>query len=100
MPVYLLVEIKVKDAEVYAQYIARVRETVELYGGRYLVRGGKVVRLSGDWEPERVILMEFPGWEQLSTWAGSPEYAAVAPLRERSADTRAIAVEGYAPDDA
>ncbi len=94
MSFYIVIEIEVTDADAYAEYVARVPETVEKYGGKYLVRGGAVVTLQGDWKPERVIVLEFPSAEQASTWAFSPEYSAVSPIREKAAKTRAIGVQG------
>jgi uncharacterized protein (DUF1330 family) len=90
----MVIEIEVLDPETYAEYVRRVPATVLHYGGRYLVRGGPIVPLVGGWKPERIVILEFPSAEQLQRWNSSPEYLEVAPLRERSARTRAIAVEG------
>jgi uncharacterized protein (DUF1330 family) len=97
MPVYMVLEITVRDPDVYAEYVRRVPATVERYGGRYVVRGGPVVALTGDWNPERIVILEFPTAQHMERWNASPEYAAVAPLRARAATTRAIALEGYSP---
>ncbi len=51
--------------------------------------------LAGDWNPERLVILEFPSLEALRKWNDSPEYTEVAKLRQRSARTRAIAVGGY-----
>lgn len=95
MPVFLIVDIEVNDPETYAQYVARVPATVEQYGGRYVVRTGDAVPVWGGWEPDRLIILEFPDRETLDTWRTSPEYAEVAPLRERSTKTRSIIVQGF-----
>ncbi len=95
MPVYMILEIKVKDSETYAEYVAKVPAIVEKYGGRYLVRGGKVIPLFGNWNPERIVVLEFPSTEHLQRWFGSPEYSAIASIRMRSTEGKAIIVEGY-----
>lgn len=95
MSVYMIIEIEVIDADTYAEYMEKVPATVEKYGGRYIVRGGAVTPLTGGWRPERIIVLEFPSAEQMQRWNFSPEYLELAPLRSRSAKTRAIAVEGY-----
>jgi uncharacterized protein (DUF1330 family) len=97
MPVYLILDIAVIDPEVYGEYVERVPAVVEQYGGRYLVRGGDVVPLFGDWQPERIIVVEFDSTDQLQEFYGSPEYQALDPLRERSTVSRAILVEGFEP---
>ncbi len=94
MPVYVIVEIKINNQEMYAQYIKRVPPIVKKYGGRYLARGGQITELSGDWYPERLILLEFDSLARVRTWLASPEYAEVAPLRTRSTITKAVVIQG------
>ena len=94
MPVYMVIESRRRDASLYDQYIQLVAPIVERYGGRYLVRGGKVTPLGSDWNPERVIILEFPAEENVRQWLSSVEYRKIAVLRERGADTRAIILEG------
>ena len=94
MPVYAIIEIKILDEGPYFEYVKNVRSIVEHYNGRYLVRGGKVTPLFGEWNPERVIVIEFPSMEDLTSCFGSDEYKKVAPLREGSTITRSIIVEG------
>jgi uncharacterized protein (DUF1330 family) len=96
MPVYLIIEITVIDPEVYAEYVDQVPAVVERYGGRYLVRGGGVTPLSGDWHPERIIVVEFDGIEQIQDFLNSPEYQALVPLRQQSTTSRSVIVEGSA----
>ena len=91
---YMIIQIEVLDRETYSRYVAQVRDVVERHGGRYLARGGNVIAMSGDWKPERVILVEFGSAQQARECFTSPEYKAIAPLREKSARTKAILVEG------
>jgi uncharacterized protein (DUF1330 family) len=69
---------------------------VEKYGGRYLARSGEISPMLGDWRPEWVVLIEFEGIEQVQEFFASPEYQELVPLRDQSAATRAIIVEGHA----
>jgi len=46
--------------------------------------------------PERIIILEFSSEETIRGWSASPEYRAIAPLREAGAETRALIPEGYA----
>ena len=98
MPVYLVVEIaRILDAATYERYIEAIPPVVAQYGGRYVVRGGPVVPLSGGWQPARVIIVEFDSYDAIGTFVTSAEYRALAPLREASTETRAIALESYPP---
>lgn len=99
MSVYMIIEVEVVDEDIYAEYMEKVPATVEKYGGRYIVRGGAVTPLTGGWHPERIIVLEFPSTEQMQRWNFSPEYLELAPLRIRSAKTKAIAVEGCSTED-
>ncbi|MDA1258564.1 MAG: DUF1330 domain-containing protein [Chloroflexi bacterium] len=94
MAVYTVAEITVNDPEAYAEYQAKVPATIAQYGGRYLVRGGKVTPGEGGWSPTRIVILEFPDAESLQKWATSPEYAPVAEIRHRAADSKSFMVEG------
>jgi uncharacterized protein (DUF1330 family) len=97
MSVYMIIDSKVKDSEKYRQYIDQVSPMVTKYGGRYHVRGEKIQSL-GAWKPERIIVIEFPTEDHIQRWLASPEYGAIAPLREEGAETQAILVEGFLTD--
>jgi uncharacterized protein (DUF1330 family) len=94
MSVFMIIDSKIKDRKRYDQYIDRVSPIVAQYGGRYHVRGENI-RSLGAWQPERIIVIEFPSEDHIRRWLASPEYAAIAPLREEGADTQAILVDGY-----
>jgi len=96
LSVYFIVEIKTKNRskDTYEKYIKKVRFIVEKYKGRYLSRGGKVTPIFGNWDPERIILIEFPSAEYVGRWLNSPEYKKIAGLREQSTITKAIMVDG------
>ena len=95
MPVYMIVEAKdVTDKNGYGEYVRKVPETIEKFGGEYLARGGQVAVVSGDWKPARIIIVKFGSMDKFNSWWNSPEYRAIAPLRERSTKTNAIVIEG------
>lgn len=94
MSVYMIIDSKVKNGDKYRQYIDQVSPIVKKYGGLYLVRGGEI-KTFGAWKPERIIVIEFPTEDHIRQWLASPEYEAVAPLREEGAETHAIIVNGY-----
>jgi uncharacterized protein (DUF1330 family) len=91
----MIIEAKsVHDPDMYRRYIDKVPELVNKFGGKYLARGGEVTVVSGDWHPARLVVIEFGSKERFEAWWRSPEYRAVAPLRERSAQVNAVIVEG------
>jgi len=94
MAAYVIGDIEVTDQGIYDDYRKQVLATVEKYGGRFAVRGGKVEPLEGGWSPKRIVLLEFPSFEQAQKWYRSPEYAPLIKLRQKGARGRLLIVEG------
>lgn len=94
MAAYMIVELVITDAEGFERYREMVPPTIAAYGGRYLARGGAISTMEGSWEPKRITVLEFPSVEQARAWWDSPEYAEAKALRQRTADTKMIIVEG------
>ena len=97
MPAYLVVQITVRDPATYDRYRELVSPTIAAYGGRYLARGGSTETLEGTWRPTRLVIVEFPSVERAREWWGSTEYAPAKALRQRSADTEMVLLEGLSP---
>ena len=94
MAAYVLVDIEVTDPENYEPYKNAVPEVVKKYGGRYLVRGGDVEVLEGDWQPRRVAVLEFPSMADLKKFYESEDYRDLKAVRLASTNGNVIAVEG------
>jgi uncharacterized protein (DUF1330 family) len=94
MAAYVIGEIDVTDPALYDDYRKQVLATVEKYGGRFAVRGGKVEPLEGGWAPKRIVLLEFPSMGQALKWYRSPEYAPLIKLRQKASRGKLLAVEG------
>lgn len=94
MSAYIIVQVDVTDPDRYEGYKSMVPPTLEPYGGRFLVRGGAVENLEGSWSPARVVVIEFDSVEKAKAWWDSPEYADAKALRQATADTEMIVVQG------
>ena len=64
MSAYVIVDIDVKDVEGYKDYVKAAAPTLANYGGRYLARGGANETLEGDWDINRLVILEFPSAER------------------------------------
>ena len=95
MPAYVVVQIEVHDAERYEEYKALAPASIAAYGGKYIVRGGKTTVLEGTWDPKRLVILEFPTTEWAQAWWNSEEYAPGKALRQATASTEMIMVEGF-----
>jgi uncharacterized protein (DUF1330 family) len=84
MAAYVIFQVDVKDPARYDAYKTMVPPTLEKFGGRFLVRGGKTHTMEGGWAPKRFVIVEFPSVEQAK--AGGPRRN--TPRRRRSAGRR------------
>ena len=91
---YVIVNDTITDGAVFAGFRERIAETVEAYGGRYLVRGGTAEVVEGDWVPDRIVILEFDDVDRARAWLNSPEYTELREVRVRSASASVIIVEG------
>ncbi|MBP7003204.1 DUF1330 domain-containing protein [Amaricoccus sp.] len=95
MAAYLVVDTEITDPDAYERYKALARPTVEAHGGEYLARGGALDVLETDlWSPSRLVIIRFPDAAAARTWADSPDYAAVKPIRHGAARSTLAIVEG------
>jgi uncharacterized protein (DUF1330 family) len=94
MAAYVIVEIDIVDPTGYAEYKKLAGATVEKYGGKYIVRGGAVETLEGDWKPNRIVVLEFDSVQRAKDWLNCEEYREPRKMRHRTAKTKMIVVEG------
>jgi uncharacterized protein (DUF1330 family) len=94
MATYLFTEIDWHDPSKAKEYREKFGPALEKYGGRTLCAGPARV-LEGDWNPPRVVILEFPTSDALQAWYRSEEYAPILKLRKEGATTpKMIAVDG------
>ena len=94
MSAYVIVEIDIIDSVGYDEYKKLAGATVEKYGGKYIVRGGRAETLEGDWNPKRIVVLEFQSMQRAKDWLNCEEYREPRKMRHRTARTRMVVVEG------
>lgn len=94
MPAYIIVEIDIHDHEAYEGYKKLTLGTLENYKGKFIVRGGQTETLEGNWNPERIVVLEFPIKELAKQWWASEEYAPAKAIRQGASTTKMLLVEG------
>jgi uncharacterized protein (DUF1330 family) len=94
MPAYVIVETDITDPERYERYKAASPGAVAAAGGRFVVRGGELAVLEGDWRPSRLVVLEFADLDAARRWYESERYQAARQLREGAARLRMVAVQG------
>ncbi len=95
MPAYMIAQVNITDPEAFKKYQARVPETLKPYGGTYIVRGGETTVLEGEMPYPRIVVIAFPSLDQAKAWHASDAYAEPLAIRQASADSVLIAVDGY-----
>ena len=94
MPAYIIVDVSIHDHEEYEAYKKLTPAAVAAYDGRFVVRGGQTETLEGDWQPERIVVLEFSSVARAKEWWSSDLYSKAKIIRQRSAKTKMIVVEG------
>jgi len=94
MPAYVIVETDIHDPEQYEQYKAASPGAVAAGGGRFVVRGGELAVLEGDWQPSRLVVLEFEDLEAAKRWYASDRYQEAKKLRDGAARLNMVAVQG------
>ena len=95
MSAYVIVEVQVNNEKEYEDYKKLTPGSVSAYDGKFIVRGGRAESLEGDWNPQRIVVLEFPSVEKAKEWWASKEYAPAKQIRQNAATTRMLVIEGY-----
>lgn len=95
MPAYLIADEIITDPALFEEYKRAVLPLITRYGGRFLSRGATVSVLESgkDWQPGRMVIIEFPSMAVLEDWYNSADYAPVRDIRFRSATTTIVALD-------
>jgi uncharacterized protein (DUF1330 family) len=94
MSAYVIVEIEIHDAAAYDEYRKVVGPTLTRYGGKFIVRGGKIDVLEGSWNPKRIVVLEFESAARAREWYDSEEYRVPKQIRMKASKGNIIVVEG------
>jgi uncharacterized protein (DUF1330 family) len=94
MAAYVIAEVTVTDPQGFEDYRQMVPATVVQFGGKFVVRGGAIEKLEGNWEPKRLVIIEFESAERAKQWWASEEYREAKALRQRTAQTNLLVIQG------
>lgn len=97
MPAYIIAEVTITDPAAYEEYKKLTPGSISAYGGRFVVRGAKTESLEGEWNPERIVILEFESVARAKEWWASEMYSEAKAIRHRAAKTKMMVVDGYLP---
>lgn len=95
-PSYFIAEVEIHDLAGFKPYADQFAATLVPFGGRLVSFGEPIVPIEGmEATTARAAIVVFPSAQAGRDWFASPTYRQIAPLRHKSAHTRAFSVEGF-----
>lgn len=94
MKAYLVLDLAVKDFGGFKKYIAEIPAFIARHSGKYIVQGAEPTVIEGDWKPERVVIVEFPGRTQAEAFLSDPEIQDLFAIRHATTKSRLVLVDG------
>ena len=91
---YVIAQLKVTNPENYKEYVNKVTEVVQKFGGEYLVRNGEYQCIEGESKFPRIVVIKFPSYEKALEWYNSDEYKPVKQIRLNNSEGSNIIIKG------
>lgn len=90
---YVVGNIKIKNSEKWDEYRRNVPETLAPFSAELVFRGKQNRCFSGVSTYEDIVVIRFPGLDEVNAWYSSAGYQALIPLREQAADVVLVSYE-------
>jgi uncharacterized protein (DUF1330 family) len=94
MPAYVIFDVEIRDMARYQEFMAGVKPALEAVGAKYLARGGAHKVYEGDWEPRRIVVLEFSSLAAWEEFYRGPVYQGLKSIRDACSSARLVGVEG------
>ena len=94
MKAYILVDVTITNPTLYEDYKKLTPASLVPFEGKFIVRGGAAETLEGEWQPGRIVVIEFPSKQKAKEWWNSAGYAPAKALRQATSKTKMMVVEG------
>jgi uncharacterized protein (DUF1330 family) len=94
-PAYVVAEVHVTDPAGFMEYVRQVPATLAAYHGKTIARALPDVREGAPPDGD-IVLLAFDSLQDANRWYQSPEYSKLIPIRQKSATTRLMLVDGLA----
>ncbi|WP_026954004.1 DUF1330 domain-containing protein [Algoriphagus vanfongensis] len=93
MSAFVIVQVDISDPAQYEEYKKLTPATIEAYGGKFVLRGNPVEVLEGEWEHDRLVMLEFPDKKSATDWYYSKEYQAAKEVRSKGSKAKFLVIE-------
>lgn len=98
MKCYLIANVVPTDLVRFTEYLEKVPRVIAQYGGRYVVRGGQVHAVEGDFGFERMVVIEFASRDAAQRFYDSEDYEPLLALRKDTARSQVAFVDALGLD--
>ena len=93
MAAYLIGHISVKDPDLWQEYIAGVKESLDPFEAEVMFRGQRAAILAGEHTYDRCVVIKFADQPSLQQWFNSDAYQNLIPIRNKAADVVIISYD-------
>ena len=94
MSAYVIFDVDIRDPAKYQEFMNGVKPALEAAGCKYLARGGAHKVYEGDWQPRRIVLLEFPSVAAWEDFYNGATYRGLKAVRDACSEARLVCVEG------
>lgn len=94
MAAYVIFDVEIREPAQYQEFMAHVKPALEMAGAKYPARGGIHRVHEGDWEPRRIVLLEFPSVAAWESFHNGTTYQGLKSVRDACSPAHLVSVEG------
>lgn len=94
MSVYVVAQLRFKDESRYRAYQLEFSKAFAQSKGRLLAADEAPMIMEGEWECNKIVLMEFRSGIEAQEFLGSAYYQEISKIRRDGADTIALLIQG------
>lgn len=95
MKAYIIIDLKIVEIDGFMEYVARIPELIEKYGGKYLVQGVEPIVIEGAAaEPPYSVVLEFPSKTVAESFLEERSQSDLHEIWGRTTNSRILLAEG------
>ena len=91
---YLVLDLSINDLNGFMEYAEKIPAFIAKHGGQYIVQGVIPELMEGDWQPDRLVILEFPSQENAKEFLSDPEAQSLFAIRHKTTKSKLILAEG------
>jgi uncharacterized protein (DUF1330 family) len=94
MSAFVVFDVDIRDPDWYRDFMSEVKPALIAAGARYPARGGAHKVYEGDWQPRRIVILEFPSTAAWEAFYEGPVYQGLEAIRDECSSAPLVSVEG------